>query len=774
MRTNARRGRVLPESRWRRLLALALLCGAWPAAGTTAPAERPVFPTQSEIVTVDAVVLDGQGQPVIDLTRENFLVTEDGVAQEIATFEGVAVPREVGRPASTPVASPRIVTNAVAGTTGTTFLIVVDDRHMTEVNGAHTRAMVARFLRESAQEGDRVGVVSTATGAAWTGALPGETDDLLMYVDRLKGRRVDAGPQTMTEYEALQLVERGDPNVMDLVEGRYYGQQRCVPGVSQVSGRDSECRKLIQAEAESMHAQARIEREASLEVLQAALETLERMRGRKALLLLSEGFPRDKNDSTYRRVVHAAQRVNAALYFVDVRGLSALTPWSSAEAPVQTALAESERMPSDRVSGIMGNMEKSSQERSATSRYVGVETMADETGGFVVRNTNDLDGGLQRIATESRGYYLLGYHPSSTKTNGHFRKIDIRVARPGLTVRARKGYYAPGPGDQARAQKAGKTPGAAVQTFDTAAGIPLRLASYALEPVGAGKTRVMAVTEVDVSGLSFEQREGQNVGHLDLRLEAIPRDGGERLVHTLSLEAQRPAGGGPVAWRAVRQEFELPAGVYHVRATANEAATGRAAVLTLRIVVPDPASFSLLTPVLTDSVAAPKEAGGAPQPIPVAHQTFAGDSGRPLLCGIEIAGAGEDAGTGQSDVSVRFELKDGQGRKIGGSEPKAMVVSTDGRLRALLELPIAQLPRGDYQLGLVVEDRVAKKTEERWEAFSVERPGDSSITQPLLERLAAALRLLAPAEATRTSSTATRGTRGSFLANSKPASFGGC
>src|SRR5258708_15232930 len=78
-------------------------------------------------------------------------------------------------------------------------------------------------------------------------------------------------------------------------------------------------------------------------------------------------------------------------------------------------------------------------ERFTGEVTVGVETLADETGGFIVRNTNDLSGWLNRISTESRSYYLLGYHP--TGAQGGFRKIDLKVKHPAVRVRPRRGYY---------------------------------------------------------------------------------------------------------------------------------------------------------------------------------------------------------------------------------------------------------------------------------------------------------------------------------------------
>ena len=81
----------------------------------------------------------------------------------------------------------------------------------------------------------------------------------------------------------------------------------------------------------------------------------------------------------------------------------------------------------------------------------GSEALAADTGGFSVRNTNDFAAGAVRIGQESRSYYLLGYNPGDVPRDGRFRKIEVKVRGRGLTVRARRGYYAPSAAAQAPA-----------------------------------------------------------------------------------------------------------------------------------------------------------------------------------------------------------------------------------------------------------------------------------------------------------------------------------
>ena len=61
---------------------------------------------------------------------------------------------------------------------------------------------------------------------------------------------------------------------------------------------------------------------------------------------------------------------------------------------------------------------------------------------MLFENTNNLRQGFERIDSDLRNYYLVGYTPANDTYDGKFRNIDVKVKRPGVTVAARKGYFA--------------------------------------------------------------------------------------------------------------------------------------------------------------------------------------------------------------------------------------------------------------------------------------------------------------------------------------------
>ena len=134
-----------------------------------------------------------------------------------------------------------------------------------------------------------------------------------------------------------------------------------------------------------------------------------------------------------RQLSHRANRANVTFYAVDPRGLA---PFDDSIGPLRPATPAQDRQ---RMAGRQG----------------GLRELAANTDGAVVLNTNDVKGGMARMMTDLNAYYLLRYYSSNTNLDGRFRRITVRVRRPGVRVRARTGYLAP---TEADARAAGVTP----------------------------------------------------------------------------------------------------------------------------------------------------------------------------------------------------------------------------------------------------------------------------------------------------------------------------
>jgi VWFA-related protein len=388
------------------------LIAAW---GLGAPAgaqeQVPTFPARADRVVVDVVVTDRDGVPVTGLSASDFEVSEDGERQRIVSFEAIApgTPPPAGEEAlaGAPSAAP-----ASGAGPGRFYVVAFDDVNMTPFKVHEAKAAVAAFVRSIGEEG-RVLLLATSTGDARLSSSASSRSDVLDMLRGLKpGHLPDMSPDRMSDYEAMMIHVVRDGDTRARVEKRIAA--RTGPAGSQ----------FITAIAAEAYERAAGRTRETLRVLERLIETIAREKGRKSIVLVSEGFILSPRIVESRSVTQAAMHANAALYFVDARRMNL----GAAEYPAEfNALGEA------------GDLAKSLADQAGEA--FGSETLAKDTGGFTIANTNDLAGGMRRVAAETRSYYLLGYDPTK-EPDGKFRKIGVRVSRKGARVRARRGYYA--------------------------------------------------------------------------------------------------------------------------------------------------------------------------------------------------------------------------------------------------------------------------------------------------------------------------------------------
>jgi hypothetical protein len=309
------------------------------------------------------------------------------------------------------------------------------------------------------------------------------------------------------------------------VKTRWESALLCIP---------SNCDALVRARAMEIDAQRRTRLAVTLTAVRRELAALALDHGRKSLLLLSDGFLEDYG-SDLRATAAASREANTAIYFLDVRGLVAKPGFGTASEVTSFTL------PDPRDQFAMGF-------EDSVLLAAGAQTLADDTGGFSVRNSNDLAGGMERIAKESRVFYLLGFYPPPGKAAREWRKLSVEVKRPGLTVRARRGYTlrsepepAPRPKKGAPRPVADPTVARALDSALDAAGIPLRAMAYVLEPRPKDTTHVLVAAELDASRLAFQTKGTAQVARVEVGVVALGRDSGRGFRHDDTIDVSVPA-----------------------------------------------------------------------------------------------------------------------------------------------------------------------------------------------------------------------------------------
>ena len=179
----------------------------------------------------------------------------------------------------------------------------------------------------------------------------------------------------------------------------------------------------------------------AMDSLHELVRSEELLPGRKVVLYLADGltFPVNRRDAV-DNLISYSNRSGVSFYTIDTRGLNL-------ESPTMQALAAQRRIGAEsvaqKVDPMNGHLEDDDVQLTAVaSGQLAMRELAESTGGFAVTNTNEISLPMQRMMEDIRTHYELAYAPTSTNYDGHFRKIDVKISRPKVTLQTRKGYYA--------------------------------------------------------------------------------------------------------------------------------------------------------------------------------------------------------------------------------------------------------------------------------------------------------------------------------------------
>ena len=270
----------------------------------------------------------------------------------------------------------------------------------------------------------------------------------------------------------------------------------------------------------------------------------------------------------------AASRANVAIYSVDPRGVA-----SEMDTLIQTT-----GMPEVSQIGIES---VTMAAREELRRQIGtLRTFAEATGGLALVGTNDFDSGFRRLVQDNSAYYILGYN-ADVKRDGKFHDITVRVKRPGVQVRARRGYYA------SKDSKPAAAPAdptiLLLNSPMPVGGLGLRLTTTTLK--GAGQNvKVLLTVEVDGSQITIAGRNGAFATKLDLTYAAVDMSANVKASGRKSLDlAIRPETRQSISEHGLRlvTEFELPPGQYQLRLAGHEPVTGQSGSIFWDLQIPD-------------------------------------------------------------------------------------------------------------------------------------------------------------------------------------------
>jgi VWFA-related protein len=422
------------------VFALALAClTAAPAAQSPQqqpPQQPPTFQATTQAVQLDVrVYYDGgarDGQFVDDLTLDDFEILEGGTPQRLRALFFVS-PAERDRATAPPLvtlrgsagttpASASTPGGAAAVTARQTWIFVFDLNHLTPGGGFdRARTAVQDFIRDQFRDGDMAGVVagSRMVNNRLT-SVRQELIDAVGSVRAVSDRRsrmielTREWPRLRDEAEALA-VANNDRDALQRAVARACADD---PSACQATPPDL----MLMDKARRLRSDIQRATSNSLSSMTALANGLARIPGPKTVVLLSDGFVVQELESTLRSTVGQATRAGARIYAIDVRGLN-----RGSNADI------AERMSADDPAGGPARFDLGED---------GPNSLAVDTGGLMIRNENNIGRALSTVAADANRYYVIGYEPANLTLDGQFRPIEVTVKRPGVVVRARRGYLA--------------------------------------------------------------------------------------------------------------------------------------------------------------------------------------------------------------------------------------------------------------------------------------------------------------------------------------------
>jgi VWFA-related protein len=384
----------------------------------TPPAGTPTFRTDINFVRVDVIVSDKQGNAIGDLKQQDFEVSEDGKPQTIQTFKLVNIQDDSTR--SAPVEPSHEIRSVVdeqmeaAKEDVRLFGIFLDDYHVRKENSIRAREPIARFVETKLLSTDMAGIMYPLTPLSDV-LLSRNHQNLASAVRSFMGRKYD--------YTAKNLFEERYVNYVSTIEAERIRNQvtlSALKGLIVHMGGLREGRKSIILVSEgftnSMPSQAQDPIAAEPQPIGRAPDPIGGVSPRQQS---QEFFLQTDMLSDIRWVYEMANRYNTTIYTVDPRGL----------APFEFDLSR-------------GNISMTADRTVLDNSMDTLRILASETDGRAIVNQNDLTPGLNQIVRDSSAYYLIGYTTTQNAADGKFHQISVRVKRPNIQVRARKGYLA--------------------------------------------------------------------------------------------------------------------------------------------------------------------------------------------------------------------------------------------------------------------------------------------------------------------------------------------
>ena len=466
------------------------------------PTEDEVVRITTELVQIDAVVTDRDGNPVTNLRAEDFEILEDRKPQQITAFSYVSTDNKSIASVAPP---PLTLTNAPPlppaplrpEQVRRTIIFVIDDLGLSFSSISAVRSGLMKFVDEQMQAGDLAAIVRTSGGSGALQRLTNDKQQLYAAIEKARWDGADhnrAGAQLFAPRGPFP-VRGGDAR--DSLAGTILSLKNIVSSLKVLPGRKS---VLFFSD--------------SFEIFQSPEDLSNGSKAAGAPGDVPETDNSKQGDGIdYRGLLdslaQASNEASAVIYPVHSIGLAYTGPTAADSSPAGNIISGDPGAQLKSGKWLTGMLDQRGGKLFNTQQAL--QELARQTGGFAIANNNDLGKGIGSIMDDLKGYYLIGYRPAAAsfeKQNNQprYHNISLRLKGPNFRVRSRKGFYGI-PDDKLRPAVPNTVPqqlAAALESPFVAGGVGLRLTAL-FGNVQQGSF-VRTLLHIDARDLTFKEQ----------------------------------------------------------------------------------------------------------------------------------------------------------------------------------------------------------------------------------------------------------------------------
>jgi VWFA-related protein len=539
-------------------------------APTTAPGpevttqDTPItFQSKVNLVLVPVVVRDRNGKLAAGLRQEDFQLFDKGKPQVISKFSvemaaGTRIPiapqveqtpeeKELGVNASGLVAPGIVAPDHF-------IAYLFDDVHLDFADLARARAAADLHFTTALKETDRAAIYTTSGQTVLD-----FTDDRVQLHDALQQLRPHPIARSSTQdcpdisyYMADLIQNKNDPAALNIAA------QETILCMNSSNMTLTQAQQIAQTAAQFVLSSGQQESRVAMSVLKQLVDRMSAAPGQRMITLVSPGFLRlDEQIPDETEIMDRAIRANVTINALDARGLYTDTPDISKR-------------------GVDVNLDRVKQQYDRDAARASADILAelaDGTGGAFFQNNNDLSAGFNELSTTPAVYYVLGFAPQNLKLDGSYHALKVSIKTPpGLSAKARRGYYAPRHLSDAD-EDAKEEIRQAMYSREEMHDIPVDLHTQFFK-ASESEARLAVQARIDVRKLRFRKADGLNANEVLVVSALFDRNGNfvQGVSKTLKMRLKDDTLTNKLnSGVNIRSDFKIAPGTYVIRLVVRDA-----------------------------------------------------------------------------------------------------------------------------------------------------------------------------------------------------------